>query len=287
MATARNWVHSANMTAGSGRRNACGGNDLRDIRQTSPLRLDSQLGLTNYTDVSVLLEFEDRESTSPYVERIWRSRSKQGGAFLSMAEGNIELVVTRLPGFIAVTLRGPVSRGSLVECPPDGEWLAIRFRLGTFLPEVPTAILADGRDLQLPLHNGSRFWLSGLSWEIPAYDNAEDLVARLVAAGIVARSHATDAATEGDVDWMSRRSVQRHFRRATGMTFSTYQQIQRARHAAALIMDGRAITDAAFDTGYADQAHLTRSMKQLIGMTPARLVRERPQLSFSFKTGAA
>jgi methylphosphotriester-DNA--protein-cysteine methyltransferase len=104
---------------------------------------------------------------------------------------------------------------------------------------------------------------------------------------LIARSHATDAATEGDVDWMSRRSVQRHFRRAAGMTFSAYQQIRRARHAAALIMGGRAIIDATFDTGYADQAHLTRSMKQLIGMTPARLVRERPQLSFSFKTDPA
>ena len=235
----------------------------------------------------MLLEFEDRESTSPYVERIWRSRSRQGGSFLSMAEGNIELVITKLPGLVAVTLRGPVSRGSLVECPPDGEWLAIRFRLGTFLPGLSTETLIDGHDLQLLVRFGNSFWLSGRFWEIPTYGNAEDLVARLAAAGIIARSHATDAATEGDVDWMSRRSVQRHFRRATGMTFSAYQQIQRARHATALIMDGRTIIDATFDAGYSDQAHLTRSIKQLIGMTPARLARERPQLSFSFKTGAA
>ena len=185
-----------------------------------------------------------------------------------------------------VTLRGPVSRGTMVECPPEGEWLAIRFRPGTYFPEIPTAMLSDGRDLQLPLHDGKRFWLFGKAWEIPTYSDAESLVARLAAAGIIVRSHAADAVTEGDVDWMSRRSVQRHFRRATGMTFSAYQQIQRARLAAALIMDGRSIVDATFDTGYADQAHLTRSMRQLIGMTPARLVRERPQLSFSFKTDA-
>jgi hypothetical protein len=126
----------------------------------------------------VFLQFEDRKSTSPFVERIWRCKSGAGGTFLSTAEGNIELVITRLPRFLAVTLRGPVSKGTLVECPPDD-----------------------------------------LTWEIPKYENAEVFVNRLARAGVIARSHATDAAVERDVDWMSRRSVQRHFRRVTGMTF--------------------------------------------------------------------
>lgn len=238
-------------------------------------------------DVLVLLEFDDRESDSPYIERVWRSRSRSGGPFLSIAEGNIELVVTKLPRFLAVTLRGPVSRGSFVECPPNGEWLAIRFRLGAYLPRIPTAMLMDRQDIHLPVLPNGRFWFSNLTWEIPSYDNAEDFVACLALTGVVARSHAIDAAVEGDVDWMSRRSVQRQFRRVTGMTFSSYQQIQRARHAAALLMSGHSILDATFDAGYFDQAHLTRSVRQLIGMTPARLARERPQLSFSYKTTAS
>jgi hypothetical protein len=235
----------------------------------------------------VFIEFEDRASDSRYVERIWRSRSGSGGLFLSMAEGNIELVVTRLPGFLAVTLRGPVSRGSFVECPPNGEWLAIRFRLGTYFPRIATAALIDRQDIQLPVLPNGRFWFSDLTWEIPSYDNAEALVVRLARSNVIARSHSTDAAVEGDIDWMSRRSVQRHFRRVTGMTLGSYQQIQRARHAAALLTNGSSVLNAAFDAGYFDQAHLTRSFKQLIGITPARLVRERPQLSFSYKTTAA
>jgi hypothetical protein len=107
------------------------------------------------SDAPVFLEFDDRESDSPYVERVWRSWSRSGGSFLSMAEGNIELVVTRLPGLLAVTLRGPVSRGTMIECPPNGEWLAIRFRLGTYVPRTPTAALIDHQDVQLPvLPNG-------------------------------------------------------------------------------------------------------------------------------------
>lgn len=235
----------------------------------------------------MFLEFDDRESDSPYVERIWRSRSRTGGSFLSMAEGNIELVVTRLPGLLAVTLRGPVSRGSLVECPPNGEWFVIRFRLGTYLPRIPTAALIDHHDVQLVMLPNGCFRFSDMTWEIPTYDNAEIFVARLARAGVIARNHATDAAVEGDVDWMSRRSVQRHFRRVTGMTFSSYQQIQRARHAAALLASGNSVLSTAFDAGYFDQAHLTRSVRQLIGMTPARLLHEKPQLSFSYKTKTA
>jgi len=234
----------------------------------------------------VLIQFDDRESDSPYVERVWRSRSRHGGAFLSMAESNIELVVARLPDFLAVILRGPVSQGSLVECPPNGEWLAIRFRLGTYLPGIPTASLIDHRSMQLPTLPGGCFWFSGSAWEIPRYHNAEDFVTRLALAGVIARSDTTKAAIEGDVGLVSGRSVQRHFRRVTGMTFSNYQQILRARHAAALLTSGASILDATFDAGYFDQAHLTRSMRHLIGMTPARLARERPQLSFSYKASA-
>jgi hypothetical protein len=234
----------------------------------------------------VVLEFEDRESPSAFVERVWRCRSRTGGRFLSMAEAAIELVVTRLPGFLAVTLRGPVTHGTFIECPPNGEWLAIRFRLGTYLPRIPAAALADHNDLYLPVLGDGRFWLSDLAWEIPGFDNAEDFVARLALAGVITRSHATDAAAEGDMAWMSQRSLQRHFRQVTGMTLGGYGQIRRARRAAALLSGGASILDATFEAGYFDQAHLTRSVKQLIGITPARLLRDRPQLSFSYKTEA-
>ena len=232
----------------------------------------------------MLLEFDDRKSNSPYVERVWRCRSRAGGNFLSMAEGNIELVITRLPGFVAVTLRGPVSQGAFVQCPPHGEWLAIRFRLGTHFPRIATASLADRNDVHLPVLATGRFWFSGLSWEIPSFDNAEDFVARLAVARIITRNDATDAVIEGDVPWMSRRSVQRHFRRVTAMTLGSFQQIQRARHGAMLLMEGKTVLDAAYEAGFADQAHMTRALKHRIGLTPARLARERPQLSFSFKT---
>ena len=231
-----------------------------------------------------MLTFDERASTSPFVERVWRCRSEEGGRFLSMPEGNIELVISRLPDLLLVTLRGPVSRAAFIECPAHGEWTAIRFRLGTYFPGIPTNSLIDRKDLNLPVAGKDRFWLAGLSWETPDFDNAEDFVDRLAVAGVVARSHAVDAAALGDAHWMSQRSVQRHFIRTTAMTHSSFQQIQRARRAARLLVSGHSILDATYDVGYYDQAHLTRSFSRLFGITPARLAREQPQLSFSSKT---
>ena len=62
-----------------------------------------------------------------------------------------ELVVTRLPSWVFVALR-PRDQGipKSFECPLNGEWLAIRFRPGTFLPQIPTASLLDHNQLELP-----------------------------------------------------------------------------------------------------------------------------------------
>lgn len=233
----------------------------------------------------MFLAFEDRPSTSPYVERVWRCHSRQGGLFLSMAEGNIELVVTKLPQLVAVTLRGPSTYGGQIECPPNGQWLTIRFALGTHFPRLPTGALIDRQGLNLPVVGKSHFWLSDLKWEIPTFENAEDFVDRLAMAGVIAREHSVGAVVEGDVTWMSQRSVQRRFVATMGMTLGGFQQIRRARHAATLLVDGYTILDASYEAGYFDQAHMTKAMRRLIGTTPAKLVREKPQLSFSYKTG--
>lgn len=228
----------------------------------------------------MLLSIDNRISSSPFVERVWRSRSNAPGSFLSLPEGNLELVVTKLPQLRMVTLRGPVLRATMMECPPNGEWLAIRFRIGTYLPRLLPAEISKHEYVALPMLADGRFWLSGLGWEIPTWDNAEDLVARLANAGVIARSHAADAAVEGDKRWMSKRSVQRHVARATGMRLGTLQQILRVRRAIGMLADGHSILDATYEAGYFDQAHLTRSMKQLIGITPAQLVKTAPELSY-------
>lgn len=57
------------------------------------------------------------------------------------------------------------------------------------------------------------------------------------------------------------------------MTHGLFRQIERARYATTLLRDGTAILDTVHEAGYFDQAHLTRSLRVLIGETPASVMR--------------
>jgi AraC-like DNA-binding protein len=232
----------------------------------------------------MFLVFEHRPSDSPLIERVWHCRSERTGTFLSVAATHCELVVTRYRGRLRVTLRGPETKPSLIGCPAGAEWTGIRLATGSYLPRHPAASLLDRRDVNLPGATSRAFWLDGSAWEHPSFDNAEALVSRLSRAGVLARDAAVAAALAGDSQALSRRSVQRHFLLATGMTHGTYRQIQRARYASVLLRSGTSMADAVHQAGYYDQAHLTRSLVRRIGVTPGRIQRQERQLSFLYKT---
>lgn len=236
----------------------------------------------------MFLVFEDRQSDSPLVERVWRARSERAGAFVSVAASHLEMVVSRVGGKVFLTLRGPETKPSHADCPADGDWLGIRFALGTFLPNHPTNTLIDRQDEQLP-DLGERFELDGVTWEYPTFDNVETFVQRLARRGIIARDAAVAATVGGDRRALSHRTLsprsrQRHFLRATGITLARLSQIERARYATTLLQEGVSILDAVHQAGYFDQAHLTRSLTRFIGQTPARIARGGEQLSFLYKT---
>jgi AraC-like DNA-binding protein len=60
----------------------------------------------------------------------------------------------------------------------------------------------------------------------------------------------------------------RSFERQLGMSPQRYQRQARTRFAAELIRCGHALSDAAARAGFADQAHMTRSFRSTIGVTP-------------------
>jgi hypothetical protein len=232
----------------------------------------------------LFLAFDDRSSDQPFVERVWRCHSERAGRFLSIASSHWEMVVTRHKGKTILTVRGPETKATAIDCPAEGEWLGIRFRLGTFMPRLPVANLLDRQDVNLPGATGRSFWLNGSAWEYPDFENAEAFVARLVKRGLIARDRAVEDSLRGVYSALSKRSVQRHFLQATGMTHSAFRQIERARYATNLLKQGVSILDAVHEAGFFDQAHLTRSLKHLIGQTPAKIIGQEEQLSFLYKT---
>lgn len=226
----------------------------------------------------------DRPSDSPFVERVWRYHSEGTGSFLSIAECRSELVVTRYQGRVIVTVRGPETRATRLVYPPDAEWLGIRLKPGAFLPSRPARALVDG-GVNLREAARASFWLDGSAWQVPDYENADTFVAWLVRAGLLVSEPAVPTALRGEQADVSARTVQRRFVQATGITRSMARQIERARYATLLLMRGESIADVIYEAGYFDQPHLTRSLKRLIGQTPAELLRDgSEQLSFLYKT---
>lgn len=214
--------------------------------------------------------FQTRQADSPFVDMIWCTQSEHAGSFISRAASNWEIVITRLQGTTSITLRGPETRAWLAPCPADAEFFGIVFKLGTYMPQLPAATLVDNA-LTLPAISSTRFSFQGVAWHYPNFEHADSFVARLVRTHLLAHDPVVAAVLQGERQHLSPRSIQYHFVRATGLSHSTISQIERARKAASLLEQGVSITDTVFDAGYADQSHLTRSLKRLAGSTPAQI----------------
>ena len=232
----------------------------------------------------MLIHFESRDTDSRLVQAAWRSRSERSGMFHSMAASNLVLVVSRCGGNTSMTVRGPETRASAAECPPDGEWVGIHFRLGAFMPLLPNGTVKDRHDATLPGLSARTFMLDGRAWEYPTFENVDAFAARLVRRGLVADDPWVRDAVRGDWPRASRRTVQRRVLRTTGLTLAAIRQIGRARYATSLLKAGATIADVVAEAGYYDQAHLTRSFARFVGRTPSQVSRGEGQLSFLCNT---
>ena len=215
--------------------------------------------------------FENRASDSPFVGTIWQARSERPGSSLSLSATHWEMVVTRYEGQTTFTVRGPETRATPLPYRWVGaEWLGIEFKVGTFMPHLPPRIVRDRKDANLPEASSKSFWLYGSAWEFPTFENADTFVERMVREGLLVRDSVVDAVLQGEHPALTPRSIQYRFLQATGVSYKTIQQIERAHHAASLLAKGVSILDTVYDAGYADQAHLTRSLKRFLGKTPAQ-----------------
>lgn len=220
--------------------------------------------------------FEGRPSDSPFVERIWRTQSGGTLSFISAATNRLEMVITRQQGHTTLTVRGPETYASPAPVPQEAEFLGIVFKPGAFMPHLPTVDLADS-PVDFPEAARQSFWLCGSTWQFPDFENADTFIERLVRQELLVYDPIVEAALRGPVQEVSLRSVQRRFLRATGLSQNAYYQIERARQAAELLEQGIPILDTVEQLGYADQPHLTRMLKRLIGQTPAQILRREPE----------
>jgi hypothetical protein len=70
------------------------------------------------------------------------------------------MVVTRHHGKTTLTVRGPETNAATIDCHAEGEWVGIRFKLGTFMPQLAARNLLDRIDVTLPQATSQSFWLN-------------------------------------------------------------------------------------------------------------------------------
>ena len=216
--------------------------------------------------------YEERPSDSPYVDVVIRGQTVRSGSTIRPAAGQWHMIIRRLEGQTRLLIAGPLSSAGVIAWGEGAELLWIRFAVGVFMPGQPTRNLLD-RETVLPGASSRRFWLNNAAWQFPDYENVETFVARLAREETLARDPLVSAALAGDRPAAPERTLRHHFLRAVGMTYGRLRQIERAQRAAALLRQGKSILDTVDETGYFDQPHLTRSLRQWVGFTPAQIAR--------------
>jgi AraC-like DNA-binding protein len=223
----------------------------------------------------MVLERAERSSDSPFVKSITRSIYGAESADLVVPDGSWDLLIITHLGSSKVLLTGTTTRPVTSINDEGDELLCISFKPGIYNPYLPPRELRD-RGLMLAQRNRRSFELGSQTFEIPNFENADDFVARISKAGLLAKDDLVEAALSGDPKAASIRSLQRHFIASTGLTFNFYQQLERAQRAAELLRRGRSAVDVALDTGFTDQSHMTNSLRALLGKTPSQIARASP-----------
>jgi len=215
--------------------------------------------------------YEERLSDSPYVETIMHGQTVSDGSTIRPAECHWHMVIVRHSGSVHPLLVGPWTTAGVASWGEGAEILWIKFKLGSFIPHLPPRNLRD-METTLPEAAGNSFWLKGSAWPFPDYHNVETFVDRLVRDEVLVCDPVVDAVLQDQPPELSSRTVRHRFLRATGLTQSHIHQAERAQRAVTLLEQGVSILDTVHEVGYFDQPHLTRSLKQFIGYSPAQIV---------------
>jgi AraC-like DNA-binding protein len=214
-------------------------------------------------------DYEEKASSSRFVDIIWRTHDTSDGTYLAAADACWDMIFIRSVHGNRVLLSGPSSKITPVPYRAGNRNVGIRFHRGSFLTHVPTTTMVDTTET-LPMPTPESFVLDGDEWPMPSYETADDFIAELERRELLSDDMLVNAALRGEAPPASARSVQRHVSHVTGLTSNRIRQIVRAREAAERLRRGETILDVTHELGYADQAHLTRDLKRLTGYTPGR-----------------
>lgn len=207
---------------------------------------------------------------SPLVEAVTHTTFASDGRTLLQPDGCWDFAILKSDDRTMVLRTGLTTHAVEHEFREGDEILAISFKANSFMPLMPGERMRD-EGVLLETIGRDRFWLGTEVMEIPTLETADSFVRKLLASNAVEDNAVVASVVAGQPKAMSERTMQRHFLKTTGLTYKAFTQIERAQKAMTLLQQGRPAADVAFALGYADQPHMIRSLKAIMGQTPRQV----------------
>jgi AraC-like DNA-binding protein len=231
-------------------------------------------------------EFSPPSALRAAVECLWVRKRAGDASVRVLPDGCVDVVWEAGRGAVVA---GPDTTAKLIAAPAQGG-----ARVGIrFLPGSGAAALridmGELRDQRVDAREVRRDLADRLVGELAIEDVVRELLASAVgsvaarppdaavreAAARLSDPRMNVEAVAAEVG-LSERQLRRRFEATVGYGPKTLQRVLRFRRVLGAIDRGETdLGRVAADTGYADQAHLTREIGRLAGLTPAALVRDR------------
>jgi len=215
--------------------------------------------------------YEERLVDSLHIESVWQARAVRDERYLVPAVEYWDLWFARQPdGPEVAGLSGPTLGHRWVRSAVGEHSWGVQLRAHVAVTAASKRLVLGGEQ-RLPIEDG---WIAIAEHRVrlPEYDDLEAFVERLFEIDVLRADEDVRRALSGDDTGYSERHWQRRVRETTGLTRKQIAQLERAREAFTLLLEGVPPAECAARCGFSDQAHLTRSLGAFHGQTPARIL---------------
>jgi len=226
-----------------------------------------------------------------FVRHYWLSLSNDSPIYTALPDGCVDVVLEVTTDDYGAWIYGSTTQPTDIACSRGAHYLGIRFQPGQSRHFID-AVTSEITDARAELQSLMQFPAQRIATRIATSTLFRQLDETLTT--MLSRSPPATSVIDHVIQYVeahrgvvgvediahrfgkSRRQIERTFPRIVGIPLKFFCTITRLRHAASLIArcDGRSLTAIAMDTGYSDQAHMTRDFRRLTGATPGRLAQD-------------
>ncbi|APX34728.1 AraC family transcriptional regulator [Brachybacterium sp. P6-10-X1] len=215
--------------------------------------------------------YEEHHPDSPVLECVWQARATRDECYLVPAVEYWDLWFARAAGGeLLAGLSGPTLGHRWIRSTIGEHSWGVQLKAHVVLPGVSKQLLLGGE--QRLFVEAGHVTLAKHAVPFPEFADLEAFTDRLLGLDVLRCDGDVRRMLSGDDVGYSERHRQRRVRAATGLTPKQIEQLSRAREAFALLMQGVPPIVCAARCGFADQAHLTRSLRAFHGQTPAQVL---------------